>query len=723
MATQDEAELVGADAAPTVGLALSVSKSSTYVLRWALARFAKDDDSPAAAFKLIHVLTPVLSVPTELGNIPIDKVQADIAEAHIKEVWVKAQEMLARCKDMCDENKVEAQVLLVNGNDVADTISKLVAQYQIQTLLVGNTARKGSFTRMSSGNRMSSKICKSVPSFCTAYVVSKDGLSSVYDPGSGTGTPSGSGVPKGNCSSSETEVFSDDSSLISDLNDNGSGRGLSGFPSLPRSNLASENLESSSPAEHQRSYTLYDYLTGTAPAHKDNDRMLMHGLDKVPTQDNSLRGLMLSDKKDDVNTAQDYFNSEIEKLRLELRNKQGADKLVQDESADKMLRLEELFVLEDNSYSTFTWEEIDNATSSFSESREIGTGSNGTVYKGYLNHSDVAIKVLHSNDSTSTKHFNQELEVLSRIRHPHLVMLLGACPDRGCLVYEYMENGSLADRLQRLNDTPPIAWFHRFRIAWEIVSALVFLHSTKPNPIIHRDLKPENVLLDANLVSKIGDVGLSTLVPLQETLTSRTVYKKTGLAGTLFYLDPEYQRTGQVSVKSDTYSFGMVILQLLTARPPIGLPELVERAVEDAELTGVLDESAGYWPLKEAYDLAQLGLSCLEMRSKNRPDLRSVVAVELERLKLIVAAVLEPVQAVPSLPVPPSHFMCPILKRLMQDPYLAADGCSYERNAMEMWLCDNDVSPVTKARLPNKTLMPNRALLSEITSWMCQTGV
>jgi serine/threonine protein kinase len=84
-----------------------------------------------------------------------------------------------------------------------------------------------------------------------------------------------------------------------------------------------------------------------------------------------------------------------------------------------------------------------------------------------------------------------QLELLSRIRHTHMLMLLGACPDRGCLVYEYMENRILADHLQRINDTPPIPWFHCFRIAWEIVSALMFLHSTKPNPIIHRDLKPE----------------------------------------------------------------------------------------------------------------------------------------------------------------------------------------------------------------------------------------
>ncbi|CAM0871299.1 unnamed protein product [Alopecurus aequalis] len=806
MADQEE-EGIGAAAAPAVGLALSGSKSSTYVLRWALATYAKDKLAPVA-FRLIHVLKPVLVVPTPLGNlIPVDEARPEIVDDYVKRVEREAQQMLDRCKNMCEENKVEAQVMLVNGSDVADTVSNLVAQYQIQILVIGGRpTSRNIFTMISSGKRTSSKICKSVPSFCTVYLVSKDGLSSVYAPGSENDLPSVSGVSDGNGSSSDTEVFTDGTSSISDLNDNSSERGLSGFPSLPRSNLASEYLESCSSAEHHGSFTLYDYLTGAASVYKDNDRRVtsctgaessvssqLQGSDKVPVKEGSLLGLMLADKKDDFSTMQDDFSTEIEKLRLELRHIKGAYKHVQDESvdashqmvelaarrmegeaqlreidsrvdkanediqedmakrhaaeevvtlvkdlvraeamqknrllaqaskdADKKLRLEQLLALQGNSYSRFTWEEIDNATSSFSESRKIGTGSNGTVYKGYLNHLDVAIKVLHSNDSTSTKHFNQELEVLGRIRHPNLLMLLGACPDRGCLVYEYMENGSLADRLQRLNDTLPIAWFHRFRIAWEIVSALVFLHSTKPSPIIHRDLKPENVLLDGNLVSKIGDVGLSTLLP--GTLSSRTVYKKTGLAGTLFYLDPEYQRTGQVSVKSDTYSFGMVILELLTARSPIGLPELVERAVEDGELRSILDESAGYWPLKEAYDLAQLGLSCLEMRSKDRPDLRSVVAVELERLKHRAAAEveLEPVQAVPA---PPSHFMCPILKRVMQDPCIASDGHSYERNAMEMWLCENDVSPVTKARLPDKTLVPNRSLLSAITSWRSEVGL
>ncbi|KAF7076916.1 hypothetical protein CFC21_081517 [Triticum aestivum] len=689
MAAEGDEE--GAAAPKMVGLALSGPKSSAYVLRWALRNFAQDD-APPAEFKLIHVLTPVLAVPTPLGHLlPIDEVSNSVAEGELEKMWIEKQEMLQRCKDTCDENKVEAQVLLVEGKDVADTISSLVSQYQIHNLVIGNPPSKSPFTRRSTASRTACKICKCLPSFCTAYVVSKDGLSSVHVPESESGSPSGSPVPKGNSGSSSTKEFTDGTSSRSDLDG-------SSAPGLP-------------------SFTLNDYLTGNAPVYADKERRIasrtgaessilsqFRGSDKVPTS--SLQELMLSDNKDDVST-------ELGKLNLEPSHNRLLATASKD--ADRESRLEKPLVLPSDSYSMFTWEEIDNATASFS--LKIGTGSNGTVYKGHLNHLDVAIKVLHSDDKSSTRHFNQELEVLSKIRHPHLLMLLGACPDRGCLVYEYMENGSLADRLQRRKGTPPIPWFDRFRIAWEIGSALVFLHSTKPSPIIHRDLKPENVLLDRNLVSKIGDVGLSTLMPPKETLSNRTVYKKTGLAGTLFYLDPEYQRTGQVSVKSDTYALGMVILELLTARCPIGLPEVVEQAVEDGQISNVLDESAGDWPVREAHDLAQLGLNCLEMRSKDRPDLNSVVLEELGRLKRIAASV-----SGVALPGSPSHFKCPILKTVMYDPCIASDGYTYERSAMEMWLCDKDVSPVTKARLRDKTLLPNLSLKSAIVRWVADGG-
>ncbi|XP_062200268.1 U-box domain-containing protein 52-like isoform X2 [Phragmites australis] len=509
-------------------------------------------------------------------------------------------------------------------------------------------------------------------------------------------------------------------------------------------------------------------------------------LDKAPTVNSALKELMLSEDKDDVNCeleklrlelrhikgvyklVQDEstsasqqiidlaerrteeearlmevhsrINSAIEAAREERKHRYTVEAqarhvrdLAKEEAfkkqnlqlrasreADNMQKLQKLLELGGKSYSIFTWEEMESATSSFSEALKIGSGSNGTVYKGNIYQTTVAIKVLNSDDSHITKHFKQELEILGKIRHRHLLLLLGACLDRACLVYEYMENGSLEDRLQCKGGTAPLPWYHRLRIAWEIASALVYLHSSKPKPIIHRDLKPANILLDSNLTSKIGDAGLATLLPLRDFPSTHTIRKDTDLAGTLFYMDPEYQRTGQVSAKSDTYALGMVFLQLLTAKPPVGLADFVERAVEEDRLVGILDQQAGKWPVQEAYELAQLGLSCLEMRSRDRPDLRSKVLVALERLNNIASTACDSVLPVPS--APPSHFICPILKRLMQDPCIASDGYSYDRVAIEMWLYENDVSPLTKSRLPNKNLVPNHALLCAINSWKAEAG-
>lgn len=252
-----------------------------------------------------------------------------------------------------------------------------------------------------------------------------------------------------------------------------------------------------------------------------------------------------------------------------------------------------------------------------------------------------------------------QLEILSKVRHPHLLLLIGACPDHGCLIYEYMENGSLEDRLLQKDNTPPIPWFSRFRIAWEVASALIFLHNSKPEPIIHRDLKPANILLNHDFVSKIGDVGLSTMIRADPLLS--TAYKDTGPVGTLCYIDPEYQRTGLISPKSDVYALGMVILQLLTAKPAIALTQKMENAIETGSLLEILDQEAGNWPHEETRELALLGLSCTELRRRDRPDLKDNVLPALERLKETAdRATQGGISRVRS--SPPNHFICPITK-------------------------------------------------------------
>ncbi|KAG6579627.1 U-box domain-containing protein 35, partial [Cucurbita argyrosperma subsp. sororia] len=282
-----------------------------------------------------------------------------------------------------------------------------------------------------------------------------------------------------------------------------------------------------------------------------------------------------------------------------------------------------------------------------------------------------------------------------------------------CLVYEYMENGSLEDRLYCRGNTPAIPWYERFRIAWEIASALVFLHSSKPKPIIHRDLKPANILLDRNLVSKIGDVGLSTVFNSDPLMS--TAFKNSGPVGTLCYIDPEYQRSGLISPKSDVYAFGMVILQLLTAKPAVALTHVVETAIDNCSLDKVLDIEAGHWPVEETYELARLGLHCAEMQRKDRPDLKDHVLPLLLTLKKVAD---EARSLASKLPAPiPNHFICPILQDVMNDPCVAADGYTYDRWAIEKWLQENDNSPITKLPLSDKNLIPNFSLLSAIVEW------
>ncbi|TVU37084.1 hypothetical protein EJB05_10375 [Eragrostis curvula] len=295
----------------------------------------------------------------------------------------------------------------------------------------------------------------------------------------------------------------------------------------------------------------------------------------------------------------------------------------------------------DNSYSfrELTLLDMQSATCNFSEGLKLRSQGHGCVYKGEIMDKSVMIHKLHSDSIQSLKQFQQEVHILSKVRHPHLVSLIGACPEALCLVYEYLPSVSLHERLFSKCNSHQLSWKIRARIIAEISSALLFLHSCKPHTIIHGDLKLENILVDTGSHCKIADFGISRIFAddMKHYLSSCA--------------DPEYQRTKVLTPKSDIYYFGIVVLQLLTGKQePVGLATEVRRAVSCGKLSSVLDKTAGDWPMEVAGRLAELGIQCSEASSRDRPELTPGTIRDLERLYHKREEHI------------PSSFLCPILK-------------------------------------------------------------
>ncbi|KAJ4778420.1 U-box domain-containing protein kinase family protein [Rhynchospora pubera] len=281
-------------------------------------------------------------------------------------------------------------------------------------------------------------------------------------------------------------------------------------------------------------------------------------------------------------------------------------------------KIKELESCRSSDFSEFTYTELQEATNNFDDSLKIGEGGYGSVYRGVLRSTDVAIKLLNPQGMQGKSEFHKEMDVLSKVRHPHLVTLIGACPEAWALVYEFLPNGSLEDRLTRKDNTPPLTWQARCRIAAEICSALVFLHTLKPLTVIHGDLKPANILLDANFISRLGDFGICRLL---EADASTILFRCTHPMGTFAYMDPEFLASGELRPCSDVYAFGIILLRLLTGRQAMGIINQVHDAVDEERLQSILDKAAGEWPFDLAMQLAELGLKCCEIKRKNRPDL------------------------------------------------------------------------------------------------------
>ncbi|KAG6385015.1 hypothetical protein SASPL_153839 [Salvia splendens] len=205
------------------------------------------------------------------------------------------------------------------------------------------------------------------------------------------------------------------------------------------------------------------------------------------------------------------------------------------------------------------------ATEHFDAKLMIGEGGFGKVYKGTLrNGNRVAIKRSEAGHGQGLEEFHTEIRVLSKIRHQHLVSLIGYCDEKDemILVYEFMENGTLREHLYG-DVIRSLSWDERLRICCEAAKGIDYLHTGSTGTIIHRDIKSTNILLDESYVAKVADFGLSHSGPLDQTHVS------TEVKGSFGYIDPEYFRCLQLTQKSDVYSFGVVLLEVLCARPAV----------------------------------------------------------------------------------------------------------------------------------------------------------
>ncbi|CAL0332526.1 unnamed protein product [Lupinus luteus] len=284
--------------------------------------------------------------------------------------------------------------------------------------------------------------------------------------------------------------------------------------------------------------------------------------------------------------------------------------------------------------STFSYEELICATDGFSDANLLGSGGFGYVHRGLLaNGKEVAVKQLKSGSRQGEREFQAELEIISRVHHKHLVSLVGYCitGTQRLLVYEFIPNNTLEFHLHG-KGRPTMDWLTRMRIALGSAKGLAYLHEDCHPKIIHRDIKAANILLDFKFEAKVADFGLAKIY------SESTTHVSTRVMGTFGYLAPEYASSGKLTDKSDVFSYGIMLLELITGKRPVDKSysftdslvdwarPLLTRSLEESDFSSLVDPRLqSEFDRHEMARMVACAAACICHSAKRRPRMSQVV--------------------------------------------------------------------------------------------------
>ncbi|CAD6339164.1 unnamed protein product [Miscanthus lutarioriparius] len=634
-------------------------------------------------------------------RVPVEKMEREVVEMYAQDCRARAQEVFLPFRRLVGRGGRTVDTVVLEGDSVAEALVKYAAESGVRSLVLGS-ATLSWFRRILRLQDVPFTVLKTVPSFCNIFVVSRRRLT-IKIANQARNSKSNASIRIQSISHKAFDQIQrdwlQDKQALNNLADDEipkySGNSSSGSFSQVCSSLSTSSNAIKSSESHRRGFlgslgrrtpgrernNDFDAISQLKEVHYvalssveeyqhiDEEEKLRKELkDTLMMYDRACGNLAHAKKKiqllsseccEDVNKVQEALQRE-EMLKQTVADEKtkhleaiGAVEMAknafthetyskhQAEILANMVSIENAKVVDAllstvKSCRQYSKHEIELATDYFSDAKKIGEGGYGNVYRCTLDHTEVAVKVIQQDSTNKIDEFLREVEILSQLHHPNLVLLLG------------------------------------------FVLKLDALY-----------LVPEGL----------------------------TEYRDTVIAGTLYYMDPEYQLTGTIRPKSDLFALGIIILQLLTGKRPHGLVSSVEEAIKRGILSDILDKSQPDWPIAEAEMLAKLGLWCTALKCRDRPNLESEVLPELENIlsRVTVSFKLENILA-------PSHFFCPILQEIMEDPYVAADGHTYEHRAIKAWLEKYKISPVTNQRLPHLSIIPNHSLHAAIQQWKLRTS-